>query len=145
MCRGGTNLKMCWLHHMLLIIYSPSIDTSASWENESSSISPWLPLSPSLEECGIYLILSLELWRCNLLTCDQEFSLPGQSPPPRHCTARSPSVPDSSINQKNTFREKDRLCLLSHRKICLTWLCCVQYESPEYTLVCTSTFDTKSL
>ncbi len=61
-------------------------------------------ISLALWKSAVHLILSLELWRCNLLTCDQEFSLPGQSPPPRHCTARSPSVPDSSTKQKNTFR-----------------------------------------
>lgn len=58
-------------------------------------------LSLSLWKSAAYLILSLELWRCNLLTCDQEFSLPGQSPPPRHCSSHSPSVPDSSTEQKN--------------------------------------------
>lgn len=42
MCGGCTRLKMCWLHHMLLIIYSPAIDKRALWKNGSSSISTWL-------------------------------------------------------------------------------------------------------
>lgn len=84
----------------------------------------------------IYLILSLELWRCNLLTCDQEFSLPGQSPPPRHCTARSPSVPDSSMKNGKKDGHLWCICILFHREMCLTWLSCVQISE---------TFDTQSL
>lgn len=79
-------------------------------------------LAASISLSGrVYLILSLELWRCNLLTCDQEFSLPGQSPPPRHCTARSPSVPDSSIKQKTHSERKMDICM-SLSCICVYYL-----------------------
>ncbi len=137
MC-GACRLKMCWLHHMLLTIYSPYKSFMENgrevWKTKKSLFVllfvmfislllckaiwittvyeicyinnlpclTWLLPSLSLEECSTSNLISWDMTMHFTDLWSGIFSARAKVPPPRHCTAHSPSVPDSSTKQTHS-------------------------------------------